>query len=104
MDKKCTNDTRFYCKTWVRTWMEILHGYLKRLKIQKVIKKGNLTFPPDNINVIELDCKVVKTVANPPIFASTLFFQVYHSFLAKRFVPPLPKLFKGGRERGFQPC
>ena len=80
MDKKCTNDTRFYCKTWVRTWMEILHGYLKRLKIQKVIKKGNLTFPPDNINVIELYCKVVKTVANPPFLHQPSFFRFITPF------------------------
>ena len=28
--------------------------------------KGNLTFPPYTVNVIELNCKVIKKVATPP--------------------------------------
>ena len=28
--------------------------------------KGNLTFPPLTVNVVELNCKVIKKVATPP--------------------------------------
>ena len=48
--------------------------------------KGNLTFPPLTVNVVELNCKVIKKVATPPPFhppppisTSTPHFQVYPS-------------------------
>ena len=31
--------------------------------------KANLTFSPDTINVIELNCKIIKKVATPPPFS-----------------------------------
>ena len=58
---------------------------------------------------IELNCKVVKKVATPPISILTLPFQVYPPFLAKNLVPlqvtqflegPTHPLIRGG---GFQP-
>ena len=104
MDQTFTKDTRFQYRTWMRTWMKILHSQLKRLKIQKVIK-GYLTFPTPRVNVTELNCKVVKKVASP---SPNLPFQVYPPFLARNFVQPtfgrsypFP-LITGGRGRGFQ--
>ena len=47
--------------------MRMLHGQLKRLKNQNVIK-GKLTFIPHKANVIEqLNCIVIKQ-QQPPLF------------------------------------
>ena len=47
--------------------------------------------------MIELNCKVVKTVAPPPISTSTSpSFQVYPPFLAKNFVLPQVTQFSEG--------
>ena len=64
MDQKFTNDTRFYYKTWMRTLMEILIDldenlpWLTQKSEDPTSNKGNLTFPPHTVNVIELNCKV----------------------------------------------
>ena len=42
--------------------------------------KGNLTFPQHTVNVIELNCKVIKKVATLPIYTLTYPFQVYPPF------------------------
>ena len=44
----------------------------------------------ENVNVIELNCKVVKKVATPHFYINPPF-QVYSPFLAKNFVP-LPQV------------
>ena len=45
--------------------------------------KGNLTFLPHTVNVIELNCKIIKNVAPPPPFSG-----LSPPFLEKNFVPP----------------
>ena len=42
--------------------------------------KGNLSFPPHTVNVIELNCKVIES-GNPPISTST-------PLPIFRFIPP----------------
>ena len=49
--------------------------------------KGNLTSRPHTVNMIELNCKIIKKVATPP----PPLFQVYPPFLAKNVVHPPPK-------------
>ena len=61
--------------------------------------KGNLTFPPHTVNVIELNCKVIKKVATPSIFTSTPPpppLQVYPPFLGKILYPPQVTKFLEG--------
>ena len=59
--------------------------------------KGNLTFPPLTVNVVELNCKVIKKVATPPpLPPPTPHFYINPPFsglslLAKNFAPPPPK-------------
>ena len=72
------------------------HPWLTQKTEDPTSNKGNLTFPHTQyINVIELNCKVIKKVAipSPPISTSTPppLFQVYPPFLGKNFVPPLPR-------------
>ena len=44
----------------------------------------------ENVNVIELNCKVVKKFVTPSISTANPPFQVYPHFLAKIFLPPSP--------------
>ena len=54
--------------------------------------KGNLTSPPHTVNVIELNCKVIKKVATPPppfpFLHQPPLFRFIPPFLAKNFAPP----------------
>ena len=53
--------------------------------------KGNITFSPHTVNVIELNCKVIKKVATPlPISTLTPPFQVYPPLSSKKFRTPPP--------------
>ena len=70
MDQKFINDTRFYYKTWIRTWMETLIKtkdldenlpWLTQKTEDPKSNKGNLTFT-HTVNVIELNCKVINKV------------------------------------------
>ena len=55
--------------------------------------KENLTFLPHTVNVIELNCKVVKKSVHPPFLQQCPLFQVYSPFLAKICnLPPPPPL------------
>ena len=57
--------------------------------------KRNLTFPPYTVNVIELNCKVIKKVATPPFLLQPPFSIFGRSY------PPYPPLIRGG---GVQLC
>ena len=63
----------------MRMWMKILHGELKDWR-------------SENVNAIELNCKVVKKVATPHFYINPPF-QVYPPFLANNFVP---QVIQGG--------
>ena len=57
--------------------------------------KGNLFFLRHTLNVIELNCKIVKIVPTLyfyPYFNPPPPFQVYPPFIAKSFVSPLPPI------------
>ena len=95
---------------WIRN-VQIIPGFSTRLGWEHGWKSsmaqktkdwksntGTLTFPTKTVNmidVIELNCKVVKNVATPPWpFPINPPFQIYPPFLAKNFVsPPSSSIF-----------
>ena len=78
----------------IKIWTRILHGWLKRLKIQKVIKEILLLC---HTQQMWLNCKVTKKWQPPPssfLHQSPLFrFIPPPLFLAKKFVPPSDSIF-----------
>ena len=99
---KLNKGVNFFCRLpeWIRN-KKMIQGFRTRLGRECGWKpcmanskdwrfedpKGNLTFPTHTVNVIELNCKVVKKWQAPHFYINPPF-QVYPPFLAKSFVSP----------------
>ena len=95
---KLNNAVNIFCRLqeWIRN-VQMIPGFSTRLGWERQWKScmdNSQDWRSKNINVIELNCKVVKKSGNrppptpSPIPTSTPPFQVYLPFLAKNFVPP----------------
>ena len=106
MDRKCTNDTRFY---YNKDLDENLAQLTQKTEDPKS-NKGNLTHPlpppsrhTERVNVIEM--KSIKKEATPHFYINS-HFSGLSSFLAKHFVKTLPvtQFFEGPTGGWFQLC
>ena len=68
MDQKCTNDIRYNKVVDSKDLNENL-AWLNQKTEDPKSNKENLTFLLHTVNVIELNCKIIKKVATPPPFS-----------------------------------
>ena len=86
--KKAVN---IFCRLpeWIRN-VQMIPGFSTRLDERergwKSCMVNSKDWRSENVNMTELNCKVVKKVATPP-FLHQPPFQVYPPFLAKNFIP-----------------
>ena len=85
---KLNKAVNIFCRLpdWIRN-VQMIPGFSTRLGWERGLKSyiaNSKDWRSKNLNVIELNCKVVTKVATPSPS------QVYPPFLAKYFAPPLP--------------